>query len=85
MTDAIAKALLLMVLGMGVVFAFLSLLVVIMNLLAKVLPRLAFLMPDPEPPKPKARPAPPADGAVALAIAAALRRAGRRKDDKTTS
>ena len=77
MNDAIAKALLLMVLGMGVVFAFLSLLVVIMNLLAKVLPRLSFLLPDPEPPKPKARPAPPADGAVALAIAAALRRAGR--------
>ena len=78
MNDAIAKALILMVVGMGVVFAFLTLLVVIMNLMAKVLPRLAFLMPDPEPPKPKARPAAPAaDGEVALAIAAALRRAGR--------
>ncbi len=77
MNDAIAKALILMVIGMGVVFAFLSLLVVVMNLLAKVLPRLAFLMPDPEPPKPRTRPAPPAEGDIALAIAAALRRAGR--------
>ena len=38
MNDAIAKALILMVVGMGVVFAFLTLLVVIMNLMAKVLP-----------------------------------------------
>ena len=77
MNDAIAKALILMAVGMGVVFAFLTLLVVIMNLLAKMVPRLAFLMPDPEPPKPKTRPTVPAsDGEVALAIAAALRHAG---------
>ena len=68
MNDAIAKALILMALGMGVVFAFLTLLVVIMNLLAKVVPRLAFLMPDPEPPRPKARPAAPAADGGALAL-----------------
>ena len=78
MNDAIAKSLILMAVGMTVVFAFLGILVGVMNLLAKVLPRLSFLLPDPEPPKPKSRPpASSSDAEVALAIAAALRRAGK--------
>ena len=77
MNDAIAKALILMGVGMTTVFAFLGILVGVMNLLAKVLPRLSFILPDPEPPKPKSRPpAASSDAEVALAIAAALRRAG---------
>ncbi len=77
MNDALAKSLILMAVGMTVVFAFLGILVGVMNLLAKVLPRLAFLLPDPEPPKPRSRPrVPSSDAEVALAIAAALRRAG---------
>lgn len=62
---------------MGTVFAFLVLLSVVLSLSAHVVPKLAFMMPDPEPAKPKA-PAPKADdgAGVALAIAAALRRRG---------
>lgn len=62
---------------MGTVFAFLVLLAVVLALSAHVIPRLAFMMPDPEPAKPKAPAAKADDGAaIALALAAALRRRG---------
>ena len=62
---------------MGTVFAFLVLLAVVLALSAHVIPKLAFMMPDPEPAKPKAPAAKADDGAaIALALAAALRRRG---------
>ena len=73
--EQILKSLILMGVGMGTVFAFLVLLAFVLAGSALVVPKLAFMMPDPEPAKPKA-PAPKADdgASVALAIAAALRR-----------
>lgn len=71
-------ALTLMAVGMGTVFAFLVLLSLVLAASKHVVPKLAFMMPDPEPAKPKA-PAPKAGnkGAeIALALAAALRRRG---------
>ena len=71
-------ALTLMAVGMGTVFAFLVLLSLILAASKHVVPKLAFMMPDPEPAKPKA-PAPKTGnkGAeIALALAAALRRRG---------
>ena len=62
---------------MGTVFAFLVLLAVVLALSAHVIPKLAFMMPDPEPAKPKAPAAKADDGAaIALALAAALKRRG---------
>lgn len=74
----ITKALLLMGVGMGTVFAFLVLLSLVLAGSAHVVPKLAFMMPDPEPAKPKAQARPTSDdlAGVALAIAAALRRRG---------
>ena len=74
----ITKALLLMGVGMGTVFAFLILLSLVRSASKLFVPKLAFMMPDPEPAKPKA-PAPKAgakSAEIALAIAAALRRRG---------
>lgn len=73
--EQILKSLILMGVGMGTVFAFLVLLAFVLAGSAHVVPKLAFMMPDPEPAKPKA-PAPKADdgASIALAIAAALRR-----------
>ena len=73
--EQILKSLILMGVGMGTVFAFLVLLAFVLAGSALVVPKLAFMMPDPEPAKPKA-PAPKADdgASIALAIAAALRR-----------
>ena len=73
----LTKAFLLMGVGMGTVFAFLVLLSIVLALSAHVVPKLAFMMPDPEPAKPKAAAPKADDGAsIALAIAAALRRRG---------
>ncbi|MBR1608379.1 MAG: OadG family protein [Kiritimatiellae bacterium] len=71
----ITKALLLMGVGMGTVFAFLVLLSFVLSVSGRFVPSLAFMMPDPEPAKPKAAAPKSGDGAsIALAIAAALRR-----------
>ncbi len=62
--------------GMGIVFAFLALLVCVMTVAAKIVPRFNHILPDEEPKK-KPRPAAPAsdDAAIALAIAVARSRA----------
>ena len=75
--EQILKSLILMGVGMGTVFAFLVLLALVLAGSARVVPKLACMMPDPEPAKPKA-PAPKTDdcAGVALAIAAALKRRG---------
>ena len=75
--EQILKSLILMGVGMGTVFAFLVLLALVLAGSARVVPKLAFMMPDPEPAKPKAAAPKADDGAgVALAIAAALKRRG---------
>lgn len=56
-SDLLRNGLMLMIIGMGTVFAFLTLMVFCIQLSAKVTARFAHLMPEPEKKKPKARPA----------------------------
>ena len=76
--NVVSQGLILMATGMGAVFLFLVILIVVMNLAALVTPKLAFMLPDPVPAAPKAAARPAADegASVALAIAAALKRRG---------
>lgn len=75
MNEQLLKAILLMAMGMTVVFSFLIVLVFLLQGLAHVLPRLAWMLPDPEPAKPRAKAEPPSrKQEVALAIAAALQK-----------
>ena len=76
--SVVAQGFILMLTGMGAVYLFLVILIFVMKGAAKVVPKLAFMLPDPEPPKPKAAPAPKTDdgASIALAIAAALKRRG---------
>lgn len=70
----LAQGLVLLVAGMGFVFAFLLLLVLTMLICAKIIPRFNYVLPDAAP---KAAPQVPVasdDSAVALAIAVALKR-----------
>ncbi|MBP5509677.1 MAG: OadG family protein [Kiritimatiellae bacterium] len=69
----LAQGLVLLVAGMGIVFSFLLVLVISMSVMAKIVPRFNYILPDEEP---KKKPAPAAsdDSAVALAIAVALSR-----------
>ena len=71
----VLQGFILMLTGMGAVYLFLIILIYVMKGAALVVPRIAFLLPDPEPAKPKA-PAPQKDAGaeIALAIAAAVRR-----------
>ena len=73
--ENIQQGLVLLVAGMGIVFAFLAILVCFMTLMAKIIPRFNYVLPDEEPKK-KARPAIAAadDAAIALAIAVARSR-----------
>lgn len=78
----LSQGLLLLVVGMGAVYAFLYLMVLVMRLIAVVVPRFNHLMPDEAPPVKRTAPTHSAvgadDGAVlALAIAVAAAR-GRR-------
>ena len=70
----LAQGLVLLAAGMGIVYLFLAVLVVTMSVMAKIIPRFNYILPDEEP---KKKPAPAAasdDSAVALAIAVALSR-----------
>jgi oxaloacetate decarboxylase (Na+ extruding) subunit gamma len=74
------QGLVLLLAGMGIVYAFLSVLVLVMNVSSRVVPRFNHILPDDEPKKkPRAAGrahAPDADDAqVAVAIAAAVARA----------
>ena len=77
-TDSVVtQGFILMLTGMGAVYLFLTILIFVMKGAAKVVPKLAFMLPDPEPAKPKAVAPKTDDGAsIALAIAAALKRRG---------
>jgi sodium pump decarboxylase gamma subunit len=71
------QGLILMVTGMGAVFAFLIVLFYVVKAFEAIAPNICHILPDPAPKAaaPKAKPS--ADAAVALAIAVALKRAGR--------
>lgn len=74
--ELIKQGVVLLVAGMGIVYAFLAILVLVTTLSAKVIPRFSYLLPD-EAPKKKLAPAARAaddDAAVALAIAVARAR-----------
>lgn len=73
----IQQGLVLLVAGMGIVMLFLLLLVVVMNGLAKIVPHINHILPDPQPKavkKPAVKAAGSDDEAVAVAIAAAISR-----------
>ena len=75
--EMIIQSLILMAAGMGSVFFFLLILIVVMSLMAKVTPKLSFMLPDPVPATPKKPAAAADDEAVAVAIAVAMKRAGK--------
>ena len=77
-SEVVKQGFILMLAGMGAVYVFLCILILVMKGAAHVVPKLAFMLPDPEPAKPKtvAKPASDDGAAVALAIAAALKRRG---------
>ncbi|MBP5543116.1 MAG: OadG family protein [Kiritimatiellae bacterium] len=73
--ELIKQGVVLLIAGMGIVFCFLAILVLVTTAASKVVPRFAYLLPD-EAPKKKPAPAASADdAAVALAIAVARSRA----------
>lgn len=71
------QSLILLVVGLAIVYFFLGVMVLTMDLAGKIIPRFAYILPDPVE---KKKPAPAAsrsasdDAAVALAIAAARTR-----------
>lgn len=72
--ELIKQGVVLLISGMGIVFCFLAILVLVTTLAAKVIPRFAYLLPEEAP---KKKPAPAAasdDAAIALAIAVARAR-----------
>lgn len=68
--DIILQGLDLLVAGMLIVFLFLMLLVYVMNVAAKIIPRFNHILPDEEPKK-KSRPAAKSDDFTDIAIAIA--------------
>ncbi len=75
--SVVAQGFILMLTGMGAVYLFLTILIFVMKGAAKVVPKLAFMLPAPEPAQPKPAAPKTDDGAsIALAIAAALKRRG---------
>ena len=74
--EILLQGLVLLVAGMGIVFAFLALLVFVMNGAAKIVPRFNSILPDEAPKKKPAKKAVASDDvAIALAIAVARSRA----------
>lgn len=74
-TELIKEGCVLLVAGMGFVFAFLAVLVVVTNFASKIVARFSYILPDDEPKK-KApvKKATSDDDAIALAIAVARAR-----------
>ena len=73
--EILKQGLVLLVAGVGIVFAFLQVLVIIVSGASKIIPKFNHILPDEEPKK-KPRPAASAsdDAAIALAIAVARSR-----------
>lgn len=74
--DSILQGVVMMFVGMGIVYCFLILLVCILSLASKIIPKFNYILPDAEPKKkPRAAVSPAGDdAAVAIAIAAAMTR-----------
>lgn len=72
--ELIKQGLVLLVAGMGIVFFFLALLVIVTWGASKVIPRFAYLLPD-EAPKKKPAPAAKATDDTEIALAIAIARA----------
>ncbi|MBR3085202.1 MAG: OadG family protein [Kiritimatiellae bacterium] len=73
--ELIKQGVVLLVAGMGIVYIFLAILVLVTTIASKVIPHFAYLLPEEAP---KKKPAPRADSddtAIALAIAVARARA----------
>ncbi len=82
--DNFWQATTIMVIGMGVVFLFLAILILMMQMAARVIAKFA---PPPEPAQPGAMAAAPArgdDGAVVAAIAAAVKQYTADKQNRPT-
>lgn len=77
MDPLLQSSLVLMLVGISTVFAFLILLKFVIQLSSPFVQKLSFMMPDPVPPAPKKPAAMKSDAEIALAIAAALRAAGK--------
>lgn len=72
--ELIKQGVVLLVAGMGIVYFFLTLLVIVTNLASKIIPKFAYLLPE-EAPKKKPAPAKASDDSeIALAIAVARAR-----------
>jgi len=71
------QGLILMATGMGAVFGFLVVLVYVVKAFEAIAPKICHILPDPAPKAPASKAKPSADATVALAIAVALKRAGR--------
>ena len=77
MDPLLQSSLVLMLVGISTVFAFLILLKFVIQLSSPFVQKLSFMMPAPVPPAPKKPAATKSDAEIALAIAAALRAAGK--------
>lgn len=71
------QGLILMATGIGAVFLFLIILVLVLKGFEYISPRLAFILPDPLPKAPAKKKSVDSNSAIALAVAVALKRAGR--------
>ena len=71
------QGLILMATGMGAVFVFLIILVFVVKAFETIAPKICHILPDSAPKAPASKAKPTADAAVAVAIAVALKRAGR--------
>ncbi len=71
----LSQGLVMLIAGMGIVFSFLVVLVFVMALSAKIIPRFNHILPDPEPRKKATRQASSSsDAEIAVAIAVAVAR-----------
>lgn len=68
----LAQGLVLLIAGMGIVYVFLMVLVVVMNQMAKIIPHFNYVIPDDEPKKKARSVAAPSSDDAALAVAVAV-------------
>ena len=71
----LSQGLVLLIAGMGIVFLFLTVLVLVMSVMGKIVPKFNYILPDDQPKKAPRVAAPASDDtALAIAIAVAARR-----------
>lgn len=71
------QGLILMATGMGAVYIFLIILVFVIKAFEGIAPKICHILPDPQPKARVTQPVGKADANVALAVAVALKRAGK--------